>query len=334
MALSLLFASADPAFALGGETGNLRGHVVDTTTNAAVAGAVVEAVSPSGTYRTKTDAKGNFSILGMPVDTYPVSVQMPGFEPLADSGVTIIGDQDLGLGTLRLSKQLQTIGRVTSRSVASAFQPNQTVDSVTISGARIQQTIGRAGNTDEKALLLAAPGVTLTDNGNVSIRGGLSTEVGYQLDGIPYTDPFNSSPASTAGSVFEAAFTPSNVGNPLLFSGLGSAQVVEGAGDATQGNVGGGVVNLVPKRGTYPGFGSIDTAIGSPNFDHQLAIEYGFASANGRFSDYFSYSGERGVPYSGYSNAFVRDRKLLRGRLRNQRRPHQQLRREVRTERP
>ncbi|MGH9206846.1 MAG: TonB-dependent receptor domain-containing protein, partial [Acidimicrobiales bacterium] len=241
-------------------------------------------------------------ILGLAVDTYTVSVQFQGFEPLATSGVTIIGDQDVNIGTLHLSKELVTIGRVTSRSVASAFQPNQTVDSVTISGARILQTTGRAGSTDEKALLLAAPGVTQTNGGSISIRGGLSTEVGYQFDGVPYTDPFQTLPATTAASVFSNAFNPSNVGSPLLFSGLSSVQVVEGAGDATQGNVGGGVVNLVPKRGTYPGFGSIDAAIGGPNFDHQLLLQYGFASANGRFSDYISFDGARDVPYLGYSN--------------------------------
>jgi Carboxypeptidase regulatory-like domain len=303
MLLLLLRVSAAPVHALGGQTGNLHGHVVDAATNMPVAGAAIGAASPNGTFHAKSDAKGDFSLLGLPVDTYTVSIEAPGYQTQAAAGITIIGDQTLNLAATRLSKALRTIGSVTARSVASAFQPNQTVDSVTISGARIEQSTGRAGNTDEKALLLAAPGVTLSDAGNVSIRGGLSTEVGFQFDGVPFTDPFNSSSGSTGGSVLSPSVPTSNAGSPLLFSGLSSVQVVEGAGDATQGNVGGGVVNLVPKRGTNPPFGYVDVAAGGPNFNHQLAMQYGFATPNGRFSDFVSYSGGRSVPYFGYSNS-------------------------------
>ncbi|MGH7754652.1 MAG: TonB-dependent receptor domain-containing protein, partial [Vulcanimicrobiaceae bacterium] len=55
-----------------------------------------------------------------------------------------------------------------------------------------------------------------------------------------------------------------------------------------------GVINLIAKRGTYPGFGSVLALVGgNGGFNHQLNLEYGFAGANGRISNYFSYDGQR-----------------------------------------
>jgi hypothetical protein len=283
-----LLLSPLPSFAAGGQTGNVSGTVVDATSNAPVPGAAVTIVAPSGTYKTTTNDRGFFSVLGLNVDTYSISVEKTGYEALLRQGVTVIGDQDLSLGTIKVSKaeNLRQIGRVTVRNISSAFQPNQTVDSVTVSGSRIAQTTGKADSNNERALVQAVPGVTLDSSNDIVIRGSLSTEVGYQFDGIPYTEPF---------------FSQNSSGD--RFNGLGSLQVVEGAGDATQGNAGGGVVNIIPKRGTYPGNGLFDAEIGGPNFNHQLSVEYGFATANGRISNYFSYNGQRNVPYYGYANA-------------------------------
>ena len=282
--LALLLAALPlAAHAAGGQTGNLSGSVVDAQTKAPIAGATVAAVSPSGAYRSRSDARGFFSLLGIVVDTYTLSIEAQGYESLLQSGVTIIGDQTLGLGTVALQKRLRTIGRVRARSQSSAFQPSQTVDSVTISGSRVAQTTGKAASTDEQALILAAPGTSVTNTGNITIRGGLSTEVGYQFDGVDYTEPFFATSATNG-----------------KFNGLGALQVVEGAGDATQGNVGGGVINIIPKRGARPPFGFVDAEAWAPNFGHQFAFEYGFASAGGNVSDYIAYNGQRDVPYYGY----------------------------------
>jgi len=272
LTLAFLAVSVLPSFAAGGQKGNINGQIVDNTSGAPVANARISVSAPAGRYEATTDSQGRFSLLGVDADTYTISVEAQGYTPFSQSGVTVIGDQNLTVGSLRISKQLRTIARTTTRSIASAFQPNQTVDSVTVNSGRITQTTGKAASTNENALLLSVPGATLDAGGNITIRGSLENEVGYQLDGIPFTEPF----FSTNGS--------SN-----RFSGLSSVQVVEGAGDATQGNVGGGVVNLIPKRGTYPPFGMLDAEVGTPGQYNQGAIEYGLASQSGNVSNYLSY---------------------------------------------
>jgi Carboxypeptidase regulatory-like domain len=274
------FVAPSTARAAGGETGNLAGTVVDSVSKAPVKNARVTAASPSGTQIAHTDGRGFFTLLGLPVDTYTLSVESPGYDSVILNGITVVGDQSLGLGTISMAKQLKTIGRVEARSKSGAFQPNQTVDSVTVSGARIVQTTGKVAATNEQNLILAVPGTSVTSAGNITIRGGLATEVGYQFDGVDYTEPFFSTNATNG-----------------RYNGLGSLQVVEGAGDATQGNVGGGVINIIPKRGTNPPFGYVDFEASGPNFGHQFSMEYGFASANGRVSDYIAYNGQRAVPF-------------------------------------
>ena len=279
--IGLLFTSIDPAFAAGGQYGNLSGTVVDSKTGSPIAGARVTAASPSASVHSTTSSNGQFTFNGLTVDTYLITVEAPGYEALQQNGVTVIGDQSNNIGNLRVAKVLRTIGRVNVRSISSAYQPTQTTDSFTISGNRIAETTGKSASTDQRALLLAAPGTSISASGTVTIRGGLETEVGYQLDGVPLTEPFLGTNGSSG-----------------RFNGVGSVQVVSGPGDATQGNVGGGVVNTITKRGTYPGTGLADLEVGGPNYFHQASFEYGTATRSGNISDYFSYTGQRTVPYN------------------------------------
>jgi hypothetical protein len=286
--VALIFAmvatSISPVLAAGGQFGNLSGSVIDASTKAPVANAKVTLVSPSGTYRQTTGSNGQFSLLGVPVDTYLVTIEATGYQAATLPGISVLGDQTQGLGNVILSKELREIGKVAARAQSGAFQPTQTTDTFTVDQARILQSTGKLATTNENNILLAVPGVTLTNAGMPTIRGGAKTEVAYQYDGVSFNEPFLSENGSNG-----------------LVSGLGSVQVVEGAGDATQGNIGAGVINVIPKRGTYPGFGFLDFEAGGPNFSHQFAFEEGLATSNGAISDYIAYTGNRFAPYFGYS---------------------------------
>jgi hypothetical protein len=245
-----------PAFAAGGQTGILAGIVTDNATKQPIAGATISAASPTGSYSGKTAANGSFTIVGVNVDSYTVSVSAAGYDTYVLRGASVNGDQTLNLA-LVLSKTSAVIGRVAARSASGAFQPNQTVDSYTISGNRVAQTTGSPASTNLNDVVLSAPGVTLTDTGQPTIRGGMEREVGFQLDGVAFTEPFLGQNGSGG-----------------LFNGLGSVQVVEGGGDASQGGISGGVINVIPKRGTYPATGSVTAQIGGPNYNNFIARRF------------------------------------------------------------
>jgi hypothetical protein len=276
-----------PAFAAGGVTGTLRGNVIDQKTNAPVVGVQVAVASKSGRYRTTTDAHGFFVFPQIPTDTYVLSLEKNGYVSQDISGVTVLGDQTQSVGTIRFVPALRTIGTVRSSAhSASAFQPNQTVDETTFVGDRVDQALGEKGSTDFNQLVLSAPGVIQTAPGSLndfSIRGSASVEIGYQFDGVDFR-----------GSFFDE--NPNQGYLNGIGGGRGALQVVSGAGDATQGGIGAGVVNVIPGRGSYPGSGFASFDVGSPWYDHAFAFQYGIASPNGRYSDFFSARSARVAP--------------------------------------
>ncbi|HLI96840.1 MAG TPA: TonB-dependent receptor [Candidatus Baltobacteraceae bacterium] len=293
LALGFIISLCTPAYAAGGLYGSLSGTVTDSTTHAPIAAAAVEAKSPTGVYSTRTDGRGYFSIVGMSVDTYTVTITESKHEPLNIPGVVVFGDQSTSIGTVAMAPVLKTIARITSRSVASAYQPTQTTDQYTVNTQQITMSTGNAASTNENQALLAVPGVTM-GNGTgmqggapfLTIRGGAAAEVGYQYDGVPFKEPFLGSNGSFG-----------------LINSVADIQVVEGAGDSTQGGVGSGVINVIPRRGYGPGSGYFDSEIGGPNFSHQISFNYGFSTPNNRISEYFAYAGQRFAPYLGYSNS-------------------------------
>ncbi len=280
--------SPTPTLAVGGVSGSIRGQVLDPNTNVAVPGVVITAASASGAYKATTDGSGRFTFLQIPTDTYELSFEKSGFEPKSITGVTVLGDATVDLGKVTFTKSIRTIGTVTARSPTSAFQPSQTQDTYTISGQRITQALGNEYSTDERTLLQSSPGVIPTyDSSNgagLSVRGSLAVELGYQFDGVPFTAPF-----------FDENGSQGFLNNLAGGTG-GSIQVVSGAGDSTQGNSGGGTINTVVPRGTYPGSSVLDLEVAAPFYNHTLNFNNSFATQNGRISNYFGFSGSDYVP--------------------------------------
>ena len=273
LVLSAVTGTRVPALAVGGVTGTINGTVTDTTTKAPVADVTVTAASPSQTSRTHTNAKGFFAFVGLPLDTYTVSFEVKGYEVYTLSGITVQGDQQVSADA-SLVKSLRTIGRVASRSASAAYQPKQTTDSYQISGAQQQAALGRAGNVSQTQLQSSVPSITTTFYGSSSIRGSTRTEIAYQFDGVDYTDPLSSQ--------FQ---------NSLALNGTQALQVNPGAGDATQGNAGAGAVNIVVKRGARPTFGNVYLEATGYPYGHLASFEYGWATPNGRLSNYTSFVG-------------------------------------------
>lgn len=273
-----------PAFAAGGQTGIIAGTVTDAN-GQPIPNATVSAASPTGSYHTTTGSNGTFTIVGVNVDTYTISIAAPGYDTYVLRGATVTGDQTLQVPAVTMTKTVQVIGRVGARSASGAFQPNQTVDSYTITGNRIAQSTGSPTDTNLNDVILSAPGVTLSDTHQPTIRGGLEREVGFQFDGVQFVEPFLG-----------------RNGSDGLFSGLQSVQVVEGGGDASQGGLSAGVINVIPKRGTYPGSGDATIGVGGPNYNNFGAIEYGFATPDNGISNYISMTWNRFTPYYGFHN--------------------------------
>jgi hypothetical protein len=276
--ISFLLQTTTGAYA--GTTGIISGTVTDQETHAPIANVRVTAASPSGTYTAATDSRGFFSMAGVYPDTYAVSFQATSYAPESEPGVVVFADQ-VATVNRSLTKQLRTIARVTARSQGGAYQPSQTVDTYTVTGTQANQILGNNINLSESQLIASLPGAGFDSSGYPVIRGGRENEESFQFEGIPYTD----------------AFTNQFV-NTLSLPGLGlqSAQLTPGVSNATFSTQGTGALNLIVKRGTYPGFADFQGAIGGPSFRHSLNFEWGWATPDQRWSDYISYAGRNYAP--------------------------------------
>jgi len=271
--------------AFAGTTGTLSGTVVDSTTNAPLAGAKVTAASPSQLVSQTTDGTGHFSFLSLSPDTYTVSVEIKGYEPVSTSGVTVVADNTRVL-PLALGKELKTIGRVTTRSASGLVRPGTTADVYSINAAQQAKVAaaGGGGNLDSAfSALSTVPGVSIAPGqsgyigaaATLSIRGGDYDQIGYQIDGIPVNRAFDNYPSGPTSSL-----------------GQQELQVYTGAPPASSVSEGiSGYINQVIRTGTIPGFETFTVAAGGPTYYHKVAFEVGAETPNRRFSYYAGVGG-------------------------------------------
>ncbi|MDP9104624.1 MAG: TonB-dependent receptor [Candidatus Eremiobacteraeota bacterium] len=275
MLLAFVLCSMPSAFAQT-TTGNITGTVTDSQGNTKLAGVAVSAVAPSARYSATTDQNGFFSISGVSPDTYTITFTTKGYETYSLTGVTVVQGQAAST-PVALNKALQNIGRTVARSNSAAFQPSQTTDQYNVGQAGITTVLGKSSGSNEANLLASIPGASFDSSGYPVLRGGREYEEGFQYEGIDYTDAFTHQ------------FT-----NSLILNGAQNFQVSPGAGDASIGNAGTGAINVVAKRGTNPHFGRLEGDIYAGRFSHELDLEYGWASPNGRYSNYSSLFANRG----------------------------------------
>lgn len=279
----VMFALVSAPFAVqASTTGTLRGRVVDASSRAPIAGAVVVASAPSQTAQTVTDAAGTFSFISLQPDTYTVSASKNGYEPQSQAGITVVADQS-ATATLALTKALKTIARTTSRSAQSLVHSGVTSDvySVNPAGQKAAATLNGSGSlTQAYGAIASAPGVNIPSNQqgwyqSVYIRGGDVDQVAYEFDGIPMTRQSDLAPIGTLTSL-----------------GNQEVQVYTGGTPATSNSSGlAGYINQVIKTGTFPGYANADLGIGTPAFYHQATVEAGGATPDRLFSYYVGLSG-------------------------------------------
>ncbi len=272
---------------LAGTTGGLSGTVVSGSDRVPVAAAKVTASSPSAQSSTVTDAAGKFIFISLPPDTYTVSVEKAGFDPVATSGVTVISDAT-AIAVLNTQKTIKTIGRITSRANTDLVKAGQTADVYSVNAATqaaVSAVGGGGGLNNAYSAIATVPGAVVPFNQNgwfqtVHVRGGDYDQTGYELDGIPVNRSFDNYPSGAASSL-----------------GQQELQIYTGSTPATSEGVGlAGYINQVIRTGTYPGFTNLAVGLGGPGFYHKASFETGGATKSRNFSYY--------VGVGGYNQSF------------------------------
>ncbi len=295
-ALTSAIVTSQATQTLASNLGNIVGRVQTATMNTGnqmaasflpVADVNVAAVSPSGTFKALSNAAGFYALTGMPVDTYVLTFSKQGFVTQPIPGVTVTQDATVTVNAI-LQTALKTLSPVTVRGAQSLVQPNSPADRYTVTSTQIQNITGTPQNISETAVLNSLPGITTDTGGYPIIRGGAENDEGFQLEGVDATEPIT-------GQFI----------NSLSLSGTSRLVVETGGYDVSNGNTNSGVVNIVVKRGSYPGAGLATMDSNFPNFDHRFAVEYGNGSPDNRFSYFVSYNGLRQYRVYGDQHTFL-----------------------------
>ena len=272
----VLFAVAivAPYTAKAGTTGELAGRVT-TQAGAPIVGARVTVTAASGAQSTTTDAHGNFAIISLTPDTYTVTAWKDGFEPTTQPGITVIADNTQTLA-ITLRPAVRTIGTVTVRATGALVKPGTTADVYSINAATQSKAsaLGGGGSLDAAySAISAVPGAVVAPGQSgwfqsIHIRGGDVDQVGYEFDGVPVLRSYDNYPTTNAATL-----------------GQQELQVYTGAAPANAESQGlSGFINQVIKSGTYPGFGNLDLAVGSPALYNKASLEVGGATPDRNFS--------------------------------------------------
>ncbi len=277
-----LCASTTTSVVFAGTTGAISGTVTDVATHTPIAGAHVSATSPSQSVSGTTDAGGHFTFVSLAPDEFTVAAQQTGYDSVSVSGIAVFADATQVV-PITMHKTLKTIANVRSQGSAGLVRPGTTADVYSINAAQQERTnvLGGGGNlTSAYSAIASVPGAYVPTNQNgynqaVHVRGGDSTEVGYEFDGIPINRGFDN-----------------YVGGGQSSLGQLELQVYTGATPANAEAQGlAGFINQVIKTGTYPGYGTVSLAAGTPTFYHQATVEAGGSSPNRLFSYYVGLDG-------------------------------------------
>ena len=281
-ALLLVAFLVQGTWALAGVTGNIAGTVRDSN-GAPVAGARVQAVSPSQTAAATTDAGGHFTILSLAPDTYTINVTKQGYADTAVPGEVVFADQTQQVA-VTMAKALQTIAHVTAQGAGNLVKSGVGSDlyNVTASQAAAAAALGGGSNLNNAySAMSTVPGVQVNVGGagwdfNAAyVRGQNSYYTGYEYDGIPINRAFDNYNGST-----ESSF------------GLQELQVYTGGGPASVASAGtAGFINQVIKTGTFPGYATADLGFGTTAFYHSAQVEVGGATPDRNFSYYAAFAG-------------------------------------------
>ena len=236
--------------------GTILGTVTDSTGSSIAGATVVVKNTNTGLARTVTTSEdGTYSVPELPIGTYGVTVEKPGFKQGVVTGIQVeVSTErraDVTLQTGEVSEKVEVIGsdlpQVDSTSnVLGGIVESKVVTNLPVNGRDYQKLIylvpGVAGSPDQ---ITDSPG----SFGVFSVNGARGRSNNFLLDGTDMNDGYRNDPAINEAGVFG---TPATI---LPLEAIAELRVLSNS-EAEYGRSAGGVINIVTKSGTNSFHGS------------------------------------------------------------------------------
>ena len=286
------------AFAQGTLTGTVRDE-----SGAVLPGVTVEASSPALIEKVRTavtDGAGQYRITGLNPGTFSLTFMLPGFSIVKREGIELSGTATL---TIPVEMRIGAVEETITVAGETPVVDVQTTQRETVLNADVVAAI--PGNRSVGTLLNAVPGLTVNDGALAAsptmtffaARGGPINEGRMTINGMTIAAPFNGGGVST-----------------YILDSVNVDEVsVAVAGGLGESDIGGPIMNLVPRSGgnTFRGQAFINNAgdwsRGNNLNDELRAV--GLTEAPGIISSY-----DTSISYGG---PITRDRLWFFGSYRN-----------------
>ena len=233
-----LGSSAGSLCAQGIITGSINGTIVDQT-GAIISGAAIDAKNTGTGLDVKgtTSGKGEVTLSDVPVGTYVVTVEAPGFAPLKVDGIVVQTGATSSFGTQKLG--ITSSAEVMVSTGQNFLETTQTQVTTTLSAQAITD-LPTGGGLDRLVLLVPGAVRTLSNNFSnsngvgVSSNGQRGRSNNFEIDGQSNND--------------------NSVAGPQFFfrneDALGQLEIITNNMGAQYGRNAGSVVNYITKSGT------------------------------------------------------------------------------------
>ncbi len=235
------------AFAQGTLTGNVRDQ-----SGAVLPGVTVEASSPALIEKTRTavtDSAGQYRITSLNPGTYSLTFTLSGFNLVRREGIELSGTATL---TIPIEMRVGALEETITVTGATPVVDVQTAQRQTVLSADVVAAV--PGNRSVGTLLNAVPGLVVNDGALAAsptmtffaARGGPINEGRMAVNGMTIAAPFN------GGGVSTYILDSINVDEVVVVVGGGLGET----------DVGGPIMNLVPRAGgnSFRGQGFINNA--------------------------------------------------------------------------
>jgi Carboxypeptidase regulatory-like domain/TonB-dependent Receptor Plug Domain len=252
LVLLAIVGTTRAAFAVGEQTGRVRGVVRDNATHQPLIAVTVSARGPAligGPAAAMTDDDGRYELLGLPQGDYTIEFSYPDMMPTVRRATVRSGEAI----TVNVDWSLQQTGVDT---VSVNVERQRTKPDSTQSGTVVNMdTLSRipTGRSYQTASLLVAG---TSGGGNPNVKGAAAGNNRYLIDGLDATDP--------ASNTFSLNLT---------FDSLESVEVITGGMEA-QYNAIGGVINVIT-RGGGDNFHTVDSVVANR---HELSATGNYGS--------------------------------------------------------